>query len=88
MKFYCVFAMNSIFCIIAASSSRSIVMQWSRSLQRSDPKKRLFSRADAAQKRHNVVFVLVDGVLEGGSSALTVGRRLKMKHKIRSNFNM
>ncbi len=67
--------MKSIFCIIAASSNRSIVMQWSRSFQRSGPKKRLFLRANAAQQRHNVGFLRVDGKFEGGA-ADTAGRRV------------
>jgi hypothetical protein len=80
MKLYYVFAMNSIFCIIAASNSRSIVMQWSRSLQRRGPKKRLFLRANAAQQHHNVAFVLVDGAFEGGV-AVTAGRRVSGNHE-------
>ena len=87
LKFYYVIAMNSNFGIIGVSSSRSIVMQWSRSLQGRCPKKRLFFSANAAQQRHNLGFVLVDGVFEGGV-AVTAGRRVKIQHKISSKFNM
>jgi hypothetical protein len=50
-----------------------------RSLQGRDPKKRSFLRANAAQQRHNVGFVLVDGIFEGGV-AVSAGRRVSGKH--------
>ncbi len=86
MKLYYVFAMNSNFCIIAASNSSSIGMQWSRSLQRSGPKKRLLLRANAAEQRHNVGFVLVDGEFEGGV-AVTAGRRVSGNHENNTTQN-
>jgi hypothetical protein len=54
--------------------------------------KRLFCSANAAQQRHNVAFVLVDGAFEGGV-AITAGRRVSGKriiieHKISSKFKV
>ena len=65
---------------IAISRSRSNVMQSSVVHHGRDPKRRLLCSAYAAQQRHDVEFVHVDGPFEEGL-AVTAGRRVSCKQE-------
>jgi hypothetical protein len=56
-----------------------------RSSSSSAAKRSIFS-ADAAQQRHNVAFVPVDGVFEGGR-AVPAGRQVMGKHENNTTQN-